>query len=858
MHDTPYLPSNSFERIYLLHTCHGEREKARHVFLFCCSQTKLLYAFVVNPSTSQKKVEENPALLKNAFTSVMQELEQETQFIDWAVDQHWQFNELRTALVAIDKLISEYKAKTRVATLVLLQSPMAPEQLGNAGLKTMVESFPVIRVPVLKVDIKLPALAWVQFAFKNGVARLAEIGDWLQHRITLSRYALVPLGNLDEDSALSLIDNLFARNLSIHRHVLWYSHSSLPDLGGHENKDFRGFLHDEIENPELISKGFYRGYTVELSVQELAINTILQSEFLKEFEEATMAAQQLTAGSKSKQEKADAGENPSTTEFDTDLDEFVTCQHAFKRLKELVTSWFDDYLKDDPSAGYLLHNFQRWLQSPSAAKLYDPLLHRLVHKLMKKNFFQLLLRFKQLGCKVVYANFHRMLVYTDKKTFSEAESHINFVLSNLKTTQLFQYITLQPVEYYHILLFKDIYNFGGIKESQPDQISSRWDVCNHLPEVTQKKFLYLIGEFILKVSRYNKKALEKAQRREPGDAEQAAAEEMLGRAGDKKHKIESYMDAVEDIKKEADHDFISDLITKFMSPKIFDIVQDFLMKKSEEEQLDYSDNDEAEDDYQDLLEEYDEDDPNNLGAGDGNHHVEARKRRERERILKERKRWEFPQRIGSYQRYVMPALEFSKFITEHAFGLDEAFYQEAHNLKSNLLRMIRVKEFSEEVQKGVEPSLILVVPDVICKECQSCYDLDICRDPGLNALKEDTDGVQAGNWECKFCFLDLSKEMIESRLLDFVNKRLIAYQMQDLVCKQCKMVKNTIVSQNCDCTGVYLQTAGHMEPEKLRNPNLLNQMTDIKLFMQLIQNFANFHSMHLLKETSAQILTLFG
>ena len=100
--------------------------------------------------------------------------------------------------------------------------------------------------------------------------------------------------------------------------------------------------------------------------------------------------------------------------------------------------------------------------------------------------------------------------------------------------------------------------------------------------------------------------------------------------------------------------------------------------------------------------------------------------------------------------------------------------------------------------------------------------------------------------------------MIESRLLDFVNKRLIAYQMQDLVCKQCKMVKNTIVSHNCECTGVYLQTAGHMEPEKLRNPNLLNQMTDIKLFMQLIQNFANFHSMHLLKETSAQILTLFG
>lgn len=56
----------------------------------------------------------------------------------------------------------------------------------------------------------------------------------------------------------------------------------------------------------------------------------------------------------------------------------------------------------------------------------------LVHKLMKKSFFQLLLRFKQLGCNVIYANFQKIYIYTDKKTYSDAESHINFVLQNLK------------------------------------------------------------------------------------------------------------------------------------------------------------------------------------------------------------------------------------------------------------------------------------------------------------------------------------------------------------------------------------------------------------------------------------------
>lgn len=54
--------------------------------------------------------------------------------------------------------------------------------------------------------------------------------------------------------------------------------------------------------------------------------------------------------------------------------------------------------------------------------------------------------------------------------------------------------------------------------------------------------------------------------------------------------------------------------------------------------------------------------------------------------------------------------------------------------------MIRCKEFSEEVQGGIEPSLILVVPDVICENCQTCIDLDICRNYELN--QEDGDD----NW----------------------------------------------------------------------------------------------------------------
>jgi hypothetical protein len=53
----------------------------------------------------------------------------------------------------------------------------------------------------------------------------------------------------------------------------------------------------------------------------------------------------------------------------------------------------------------------------------------------------------------------------------------------------------------------------------------------------------------------------------------------------------------------------------------------------------------------------------------------------------------------------------------HVFGLDEAFAHATASLKRNMLTLIHRKEFSTDVTEGIEPSLILVVPDVICDFC---------------------------------------------------------------------------------------------------------------------------------------------
>lgn len=71
---------------------------------------------------------------------------------------------------------------------------------------------------------------------------------------------------------------------------------------------------------------------------------------------------------------------------------------------------------------------------------------------------------------------------------------------------MFTFINMTPSEYWRILLFKDNFNYGGVRESSPGKVASRWDIALHLPEAIQKNFLYIVGEFILKVYKHNIKS----------------------------------------------------------------------------------------------------------------------------------------------------------------------------------------------------------------------------------------------------------------------------------------------------------------------------------------------------------------
>jgi DNA polymerase epsilon subunit 1 len=152
----------------------------------------------------------------------------------------------------------------------------------------LVAEFPCIKYPQVLADNDYPALDWVRFAARNITLRFSDYAEWMKERINFSRYSLIPVCNLEGDAHLYIIDTLYSRSLTMNKHLLWYSDTSKPDLGGHEDRDFRIYYQEELENPEISNKGFYRGYTVEIDISVLAVNTILQAEYLKDYEEASI------------------------------------------------------------------------------------------------------------------------------------------------------------------------------------------------------------------------------------------------------------------------------------------------------------------------------------------------------------------------------------------------------------------------------------------------------------------------------------------------------------------------------------------------------------------------------------------
>lgn len=158
--------------------------------------------------------------------------------------------------------------------------------------------------------------------------------------------------------------------------------------------------------------------------------------------------------------------------------------------------------------------------------------------------------------------------------------------------------------------------------------------------------------------------------------------------------------------------------------------------------------------------------------------------------------------------------------------MDTNVGDEAYKLRRDLLKLINVGEFSDD-SEWRDPCVSVVLPEVICKVCNECRNLDLCKDPNI-----DTSG-ELPHWRCGTCKTPYQTSEIELTLVDIVNRKMMAYVLQDLQCAKCHQVKEDNIKLRCNCAGEYLTTVdNHQTKERLRTFKEIAQHFGMPLLYQ--------------------------
>jgi DNA polymerase epsilon subunit 1 len=526
--------------------------------------------------------------------------------------------------------------------------------------------FPVLAMSKSKGPHSLDVFPWYSHVVQKMLNRYLTLGPWLDRMILLADYYDVPIGNIDGDQPLLLSDISFARRLSQQDMVLWWSVGDRPDLGGVEN-DKRPI--EELPNTEFMAPGCYSNVSIEVTVRNLAVNSVLHSVMVNELE-GSGGATAFDSVSRTLDEYA-GGES----QRDLTLGESSVSAQTFGILKSMIKSWLLDKIQGDfdSPATLAVDHFWRWISS-SASHMFDPSIHRFIHGLMRKTFIQMLAEFKRLGSHIVYADFSRILLATSKPP-GTAHAYANYITSAVTSNELFQHIYLKTDRFYDFLLFMDQANMGGIVCENPlavvppDElaIEMRWNIESFLPPAIQADFSSVIQLFIVELFRIRQKT---------NDATRAPLRVLQNGAPDATQR---------DVGKANEMDDTREFIARRLTRKLLKVVGNVQSRSRDA-----------------IMHE-------ELSAG-----------------------FQFPTHPGAHLKLTNPVLELVKFMCT-VFALAKDYHVEIGLLKRNLLELVGVKEFATEAifYNPCEPLKLSNVPCRHCdalREFDFCRDIELIPD----------------------------------------------------------------------------------------------------------------------------------
>ncbi|XP_011882583.1 PREDICTED: DNA polymerase epsilon catalytic subunit A [Vollenhovia emeryi] len=738
----PYLKrTDSINYIFLYH--HWSANRQRALWGLFLSASKRAHVFVLDsvasnqlPNMSMLYAQERKATLEKNGEDKIDRLPKTMQFV---VQVETSFQQVCRTLQAA---LTTYKNEGHGATIVINQAALDRTVLTTE--MPLLNEFPLVSTHVRDVENLYGTLEWQKTGAKMMVRHYLKSQQIVELIAEQCRFFHAPIGNVPADPTLFGADLFYARHLHRNNFVLWCSSTEKPDLGGSENDDNR-LLTDFEESASCAANnpGTYSSVCVQLDVESLAVNALLQYHHIHDIDGTSTFVAFHNQQRPSVQDMAMGGDAATII---PSYDEITLCNPAFKTLRSMVNAWLLEVSAyKNVFADYQLIHFYRWLRT-SSALLYDPALRRTLHTYMKKLYIQLIAEFKTLGCIIVFANFNKIIVCTKKRSVNDALGYMEFVVQTIRNKELFHSIEITYDQCWEYLIWLDLHNHAGIRGqlSRDDTEDENTESDDDTPQIMMNWSLMEIlpqeagcqASFNAVTAGYINAVYQCMIENEAN---------TTVRPRRRHSQSQSFIAPLGLGALENTAEFAKKLISGEMSQRLFKIAQK-IHRNLPEKAL--------------TLEEYP-----NLDMG------------------------------GKESIRINPALELIKAVCK-VLSLDKEVEHEVYNLKANLLRLIGVGSYGDNVEWN-EPCITLVLPEVICKACNHTRDIDLCKDQCYS--NENNRHM----WKCPICDTFYDNTEIEFLLIDKLNRKSMGYVLQDLQCRKCKEIKRDNMNILCSCSGEY-------------------------------------------------------
>ncbi|QIX00395.1 hypothetical protein AMS68_005912 [Peltaster fructicola] len=487
---TPYMNNASICYLSLYHLSAGDRQ----IYALISSTKSEAQIIVLNRARSDQSMPNVDRIYEDLFKQKIAEAGGQPwqTAVDYQEAIHFKTVQVTTQRRAIQEITDAMKRMQKDETkpvMLVLQSSNSTSLLASLP---QLQELPMLELQPDENDKQLPPLGWQSFVAKRLVSHYLDLGMWIEHLLQFAKYGNVPLCNLRKDDPRFLIDIAYARRLQRERIILWWSSDARPDHAGYE-KDEVGSTLDVVEMPSVNNPGTYSSVCIDLSVKNLAINTILCAAVLNTAEGADPIA--VSGAGQDELDDTSAGLQSEN--------EFTAA--GITALREMVKAWWQEACTGGAGstmADVMVMHLVRWIESP-ASHLYDRNLHYYVQMMSRKALQQLMSEFRRVGSHVVFASAGRLLLQTSKAEVGNAYAYSQYIMKTISTKPAFHFLDLAITEYWDYLVWYDEYNYGGkgcveVVEAEHQKIDTimHWHLASFLPTMLQPNFNDWIVEYI--------------------------------------------------------------------------------------------------------------------------------------------------------------------------------------------------------------------------------------------------------------------------------------------------------------------------------------------------------------------------